>query len=438
MAKKKSYSLDYDIYSAKDRNAAIQEILDNLETPPNETDLEQMADYILFGKDEKFLNARDRKEILQPKRRYNSWTTKDEKGESLDALLEDPNTAPEIELKTSSEADKGPRYKVFKPEIKRPKYDSEGNMIDPGDSDVPGMVELWERIDTLQERYDMYRGKIPPNDYIKSHPLDKYKLYKFGHMLIDIRRHQYYLKDSYKPTLKFFNAPPPGRPNYDFNTNTGLWLTPTEWCSRKRHPKEFDLEQSPLEDAIEDENGNLYWKISDSEIDYENPSHIVALIDNYAALLKHSYSSPDSITRALCFDMEILVEKAHLSELEQYVLEQRVAHRNAFVVRQNLLLDDIDITELQIRNLMRKKIPQKIAAAATRLRLESDLQAGRVEGLECSKCHKILPKHPFYYSRSRDKRTGFCSQCKFCQKISRDNRLGNKGPKWEKTGKVYN
>lgn len=120
--------------------------MDSLDTDPNATDLEQMADYILFGKDEKFLNARDRKEILQPKRRYDSWSTKDEKNESLDALLEDANTAPEIENKQNNN---GPRYKVFKPEIHRPEYDKDGNLLDIGDADVPGMVELWARIDTL-------------------------------------------------------------------------------------------------------------------------------------------------------------------------------------------------------------------------------------------------------------------------------------------------
>ena len=280
-----------------------------------------MADYILFGKDEKFLNARDRKEILQPKRRYDSWSTKDEKNTSLDALMEDPNTAPEIEQKTSDTADKGPRYKVYKPEIKRPTYDKEGNLLDPGDSDVPGMVELWERIDILQERYDMYRGKIPPNDYIRNHPLTAYQLYKFGHMLIDIRRHQYYLKDSYKPTLKFFNVPPPGRVEFDFSSDTGLWLKPEEWCHRKRSPKPFDLKQPALEDALEDEEGRLYWKISDNKIDYENPDHILALLDNYVSLLKHSYDKPDSNTRMLCFDMELLIENADLTDVEQFLLE---------------------------------------------------------------------------------------------------------------------
>ena len=426
MAKKKSYSLDYDIYLATDRNQAIKEILDNLETDPNQTDLEQMADYILFGKDEKFLNARDRKEILQPKRRYDSWSTKDEKNTSLDALMEDPNTAPEIEQKTSDTADKGPRYKVFKPEIKRPKYDDKGNLLDIGDADVPGMVELWERIDTLQERYDMYRGKIPPNDYVRNHPLTAYQLYKFGHMLIDIRRHQYYLKDSYKPTLKFFNVPPPGRVEFDFNCDTGLWLKPEEWCYRKRNPKPFDLPQPALEDAPEDENGNLYWKISDNKIDYENPDHILALLDNYVSLLKHSYDKPDSSTRTLCFDMELLIENANLTDLEQFLLEQRVAHRNIFMMQQFLAEDEIYISEATIRETIRKKIPRKLANAATKLRLESEVIRGEKETLECSKCHTVYPKDAFYFARSRDKRTGFCSQCKVCQKESYERRRDKK------------
>lgn len=375
-----------------------------------------MADYILFGKDEKYLNARDRKEILQPKRRYDSWATKDEKNTSFDALMEDPNTAPEIEQKTSDNADKGPRYKVFKPEIKRPEYDDKGNLIDPGDSDIPGMVELWELIDSLQERYDMYRGKIPPNDYVRNHPLTRYKIYQFGHILIDIRRHQYYLKDAYKPTLKFFNVPAPGRTEFNFDSDTGLWLEPEEWCYKKRNPGPFDLKQPALEDAPEDEEGRLYWKISDNKIDYENPDHILAILDNYVSLLRHSYDKPYSTTRTLCFDMELLIEAADLDDLEQFLLEQRVAHRNIFVIKPILEEEGYNLSELQIRDMMRKKIPRKLANAATKLRLECEFKNGRIEGLECSKCHTIYPKDAFYFARSRDKRTGFCSQCKSCQK----------------------
>ena len=72
------------------------------------------------------------------------------------------------------------------------------------------------------------------------------------------------------------------------------------------------------------------------------------------------------------------------------------------------------MSDLQIRTLSKTKIPKKIAATATRLRLESEAASGTIEILECSKCHKKLPKDVFYFARSRDKRTGFCSQCKTC------------------------
>ena len=55
---KKQYSLDYSIERDTDRCAAIYDILDKLETTPNPTELEQMASYILYGKDEEGLNTK--------------------------------------------------------------------------------------------------------------------------------------------------------------------------------------------------------------------------------------------------------------------------------------------------------------------------------------------------------------------------------------------
>ena len=49
---KKKYSLDFSIQRDSDRLRAVQEILDTLDTDPTATELEQMASYILYGKDE--------------------------------------------------------------------------------------------------------------------------------------------------------------------------------------------------------------------------------------------------------------------------------------------------------------------------------------------------------------------------------------------------
>jgi hypothetical protein len=49
---RKKYQLDYSIERDSDRCAAVEKIIDSLETDPTATELEQMASYILYGKDE--------------------------------------------------------------------------------------------------------------------------------------------------------------------------------------------------------------------------------------------------------------------------------------------------------------------------------------------------------------------------------------------------
>ena len=84
------------------------------------------------------------------------------------------------------------------------------------------------------------------------------------------------------------------------------------------------------------------------------------------------------------------------------------------------------MSDQQIRNLSHTKIPKKLATTATRLRLQSEVANGTLETLECSRCHKKLPKDTFFFARSRDKRTGYCSQCKACQKAQREQKKEEK------------
>ena len=54
---RKKYSLDFSIVRDTERLAAVQQILDSLPTDPTNTELEQMASYILYGKDENGNNS---------------------------------------------------------------------------------------------------------------------------------------------------------------------------------------------------------------------------------------------------------------------------------------------------------------------------------------------------------------------------------------------
>ena len=165
--------------------------------------------------------------------------------------------------------------------------------------------------------------------------------------------------------------------------------------------------------------------MSDNKLDYEDPAHILALLDNYVSLLKRCYAHPDSDMRQICWDIEYLIENADLTDVEQFLLEQRVAHRNIFVIQKVLEEENITLSDTQLRHIMRTVVPRKLANTAKRLRLESEVATGKRPTIKCTKCGRQLPKDPIYFSRAKEKKTGYCSQCKECQKRQRDS---NKRP----------
>ena len=113
------------------------------------------------------------------------------------------------------------------------------------------------------------------------------------------------------------------------------------------------------------------------------------------------------------------MEAANLTDVEQFVLEMMVAHKQVSQVQELLADEGVALSTRQVQHLMRHVIPVKLARAAARLRVESQAARGELETLRCTLCGRVLPKHPSFCYRSADKRTGFCSQCKDCQKAKR-------------------
>ena len=95
---RKKYSLDFSIVRDTERLKAVQDILDQLPTDPSPTELEQMASYILYGKDENGNNSIQRKETIDKEKRYKSYKTKDDKVQSLDEMMEVPGFDEEFEI----------------------------------------------------------------------------------------------------------------------------------------------------------------------------------------------------------------------------------------------------------------------------------------------------------------------------------------------------
>ena len=279
---KKPYSLDFSIIRDTDRTTAVYEILDKLEKDPSPTELEQMASYILYGKDENGQNSIQRNETIDKDKRYKSYKTKDDYVESLDEILEQPGFNEE-QVRSAYKRD---AYKVFKPTIEQPKYDKKtGEMIDPGDSDIPGMIEQWEISARWQRMLDVAKGKIPPQEG-DTLVTDPYRIYQLKHNLIDIRKHQYYLKDAYKPTLHFQKMDHPKPQFYDWSGDMFYWIPYEEWQRRtaKTYTHTISSNLADYETRGEGDQLEVKWVVCRHTFDWENPYHVRALMTHYHTL----------------------------------------------------------------------------------------------------------------------------------------------------------
>ena len=410
---KKKYSLDFSIQRDVDRLRAIDEILDQLDTNPSPTELEQMASYILYGKDENGKNSIQRNETIDKNKRYKSYKTKDDKVQSLDEIMERP-AFDEQQLRSAYKRD---AYTQPKPSIAKPKYDKQtGAMIDPGDSDIPGMREQWEIIDRWQRMLDVAQGKVAPNEN-DTLVTDPYRIYQLKHNLIDIRKHQYYLKDSYKPTLHFQNLDHPKPQFYDWSGDSFYWITTEEWQYKVDHAYVHTVSKN-IKDYEVREDGMIKWMVREHHFDWENPLHVRALLNHYHTLYEAMHDKLNTYGCTLLWDFDRYVQLCNFSELRQFLISLR---------KQGYLYEDI-LNEMRaqygveysanyLASIMSKEIPGAIAKLAQKMRLE--IETPESEKKKCIHCGKSFPLHPLFFSKNNSHKDKFSSTCKACDRISR-------------------
>lgn len=406
---KKSYSLDYSIERDIDRLKAVEDILDKLEKKPSPTDLEQMGSYILYGKDENGLNAYQRGEMIK-QTRYNTYRTKDDENLSLDAILENP-MADQQELKPLGSRDP---YVKRLTTIRRPRYDKKtGALLDIGDGDIPGMEELWHCIDKLEHWIAVLEGRIAPaeGDLLFDNP---YRLYRLKHTLIDLRRHQYYLKDSYKPAIHFLMVDHPKRQYIDWNSDSFYWITREEWERR------INSTYFPISKKIEDyetraEGTEVKWMVRKHTFNWEDPKHIYALICNYAALKNLLWDKLDTVGHTLLLDFERYSKMANLPPNRAFILRKKLEQANSLEICDAVLKEyGIKYGESRMTTIVVHEIPKAIARAAAKHRLL--ITTPREGCKKCNRCAKWLPKNTLFYGVNNDRRDNWSSRCKDCER----------------------
>ena len=420
---KKKYSLDYSIERDIDRLHAVEDILDTLDTKPTNSELEQMASYILYGKDEEGKNSVQRGETTDSNKRYNSFQRAADKVQSLDEILENPLN----DQQALQSIDTKYIYTKKKPTIHRPKYDkTTGEMIDPGDSEIPGMRELWDCIDRLDHTIAVNEGKIPPDENTQIFQ-DSYRLYQLKHSLIDIRRHQYYLKESYKPTLHFLALTPPKAQTYNWDEDSFYWMPLSQWQTKvnnallhtiSKNLEDYETRENPITKEIE-----VKWVVRKHTFNWEDPSHIKALINNYSAIYMELQEKLDSWGRTLIYDFNRYFDMSEFSPAREYILTRRIDKASYTEIKDELQEKfGLKYNENHICTILAKEIPEKMAATATKHRML--LTAPMEERKCCFTCKRWLPRNNYFFATNNSRKDKFASNCKECEKRKRIEKGG--------------
>lgn len=327
--------------------------------------------------------------------------------ESLDAILDNP-LADQQSLMPATE-----RYIYTK---KKPTIDRDL------DANIPGMKTLWESIDRIEHTINVNEGKVEPDEDTQIIPTS-YRLYQLKHQLIDLKRHQYYLKDAYKPTLHFLNLVPPSPQTVNWDSDTAYWITREEWEKRTQNALTSRISKK-IEDYETNEDGTMVkWVVREQNFDWENPKHIKCLIDNYSNIYMQLWDKPYSWGRTLLFDFDRYFSMCDFSPVREYILTRRI-DRETYI---NIMYEleekfGIKYNENHICTILTTEIPTKMAREARKHRLL--LETPMNERKRCWTCKKVLPRDTLFFGLNAGRSDGWSSNCKECERARRIRRGG--------------
>ena len=367
--------LDYNIVTAEDRCTAVWELYDNgtINERTSNSQLEKVANYIIYGKTASGKKMPEAKEIST---KHGTWKKKSP--ESLDAMMENV-MFDEQELRSAYERTP---YTNPKPTISREK-----------DADIPGMMQLWEAIDAVEEYLEQQK------EYGRT-----LKVYYLRHLAIDLRKEQYYLKDIFRPTIHFLAARHDSAPQeVDWNFDAGYAF----------HP----LFMNMTNDEYVGEENWIWNTVAEHTIDLANPTHIYHILNLYSRLRQHVFEHPTSHTAFLLHAAECLVSKTKLAPSRYYILIRKVDHAPNDVIAEELY-DKFELSYANnyISTIWTQEICKAIAKTGAIDRDEWFARNSPEKWKKCIRCHAPKLKDLRFFTTKRNTYDGLSPICRECQK----------------------
>lgn len=379
------------IYSAEDRAKFLKDFnLSNL----TKKELETLANLILFGKDEDGKSAVDKGEVLKPKTKFQTFQKN--QPVSLEALLESPTFSETLLV------DKWV-YKREKPKLDYQKLKK-----------IPGIQELWTETQQLQDLYDQNTGKKP---LIQKVP--QKALYFLKHELIELKKRQYQMMDSYYPPI-------PHATNkthfYPDAADTHLtYLVYPRGVVNGPNDQDFKFPFLAKTPATA-----LPLPSSKKFFSFLEPAHIYLLILNYWDLKLQVEQIPQSLIHNLLWTLDFYIEKANLTPQQNLIVQDKKLRLSNKEISKHLFEElGIQHQENYISTIWNRCC--RLIAAAANLNYDEYLcQNYDKAWKKCSCCGRILLRDSRNFVHKKRSADGFQNRCKECDRAKRGEGIGEK------------
>ena len=405
---------------------------------PTPEELETIANYILWGKDPKTgLNSKQ-DGTIELETRYKTWDS--EKPESLEALFELPGFH-ESRIQALSSTPLKFKKETFS------RDDARKNA--PPDI-LQALEALWKEIDTLELTLNFYELKIgkrkesPRKTLLskfseeeqnllqqKGEKLTQFKYLKLRHLLVDLRREQYTLRDSYAPQLLSQPVDFQEQPAPIFDDNIPVLPLGVNNNSPffKKIFKEGSLPTpSDFNDKELTQISNILWsrptETTSPHFDFREVDHLYNAFLLFEELEDSSEKSEiDSTLSQFLSTLQYYASIASLTDVQREILDLKSRKfKNQQIVEIINPKYNKTYNANYISTIFKQKILVLIAEAAKH---HNDI----IENIffpenfkQCKDCGTILLLSPNNFMRKAKSKDGFSTRCKKCDKEQRIRR----------------
>lgn len=431
--------LDWSISSDEERKEFVEKYLNKITFNPTEEELETLSNYILWGKDSDGLNATQKGDI-QIETRNKTWHQ--DNIESLDAMMESP-TFNEASLRRPTEA---------RTRVSREIFDRQKTLNECPAHLFPVFKDLFKRIDFIELQLNFYefshgRRKEPPRKQLQDKftpeeiqnaqntvsNWNQYKYLKQRHLIVELRREQFTLRDTYVERHTRHTPPEPEleiiNPDFDAEIPVfplGLRAGPIGALLFKQeqdlNPKTYN--QSDLRKISE-----FYWDKTSNprpviHFDFANLEHIYELFGQLNELEDSLDALPvDSTLRQLIDTLKYYINLADLTEVQREILNLKINKaKNKDIAEQINKKYNKSYTDNYISTIFRQKIIPRIndtvlfhAKIIENLSFEENFK-------RCNICGKLLLLDAENFVRKSRSKDGFATRCKICDRNERQRK----------------